>query len=382
MSLCLLKIVGVGHGTGKRHGGINPVTVDHEFKRGMDGMGKLSFDGTRVSIDTERLIQLGVRTLVGVGCQKEVARSVAEHLVQSDLCGVESHGCMRLLQYVEQFESGYLNPVAIAVRTKGPRNAWSVDGGGGIGIPVMEMAIRTGCEEAQLQGISVTAIRNVGHTGRVGAFVEMGAVEGCLSILIGGGGRENWRQVAPYGGRKALLPTNPYAIGVPGGEKGPVVLDFATGKIAGGWIYAARSAGARLPEGVLLDPEGQPTTDPEDYFAGGAILPAGGAKGYALALVAELIGEAMLGPVATEMNWLLLCLDTTLYAEPGALQQKAEEILAEIRSCPPLEGIDQVAVPGEREREIRHRAEAIHLPEPTWQALQTLESRFLAMPPA
>ena len=92
-----------------------------------------------------------------------------------------------------------------------------------------------------------------------------------------------------------MLPTNPWCIGIPGGGRGPVILDFATSKIAGGWIYAAQSAGALLPEGCVIDAEGNPTRDPEEYFNGGAILPAGGHKGYALALVAELIGEGHVG---------------------------------------------------------------------------------------
>ena len=115
-----------------------------------------------------------------------------------------------------------------------------------------------------------------------------------------------------------------------------MVLDFATSRIAGGWIYAARSAGALLPENCVIDRDGNPTRDPEDYFNGGAILPSGGHKGYALALVAELIGEAMLGPATTECNWLLIVLDATRYRSAGPLQSAAEKVLDELRNCPPV----------------------------------------------
>lgn len=199
-----------------------------------------------------------------------------------------------------------------------------------------------------------------------------------MSIVIGGGGRQNWRQVVPYGGRRAMLPTNPYSIGMPGGQRGPFVLDFATSKIAGGWIYAARSAGARLPDNVLLDKEGHVTRDPEDYFRGGALMPAGGAKGYALAVAAELIAEAMLGPTETEGNWLMITLDTLRYREPHTLQTVAEEILAELRTCPPAKGFECVQVPGEREREHRDRTmgSGVSLPEETWQQILTLSARL------
>ena len=240
---------------------------------------KLELDGERVVVTVERITELVSDIFKRAGCPEKIAIQVSNHLVDSNLCGMESHGLMRTLQYVEQFENGYMKPDVVPEVSQNDAGAWQVSGKQGIGIPAMQLAVEQGCELAQQQGISAVAIRDVGHTGRLGAFTEQAANVGFLCIVIGGGGRQNWRQVAPHGGRRAMLPTNPYCIGIPGGERGPVVLDFATSKIAGGWIYAARSAGAKLPDNVLIDSQGEISRDPEDYFTGGAILPAGRQRG-------------------------------------------------------------------------------------------------------
>jgi LDH2 family malate/lactate/ureidoglycolate dehydrogenase len=266
-----------------------------------------------------------------------------------------------------------MTPSAIPRICKTVRGTEEINGGGGIGIPAMHLAYQHGMAMASKGGMSVLAIRHVGHTGRHGAFADTAAEQGFLTICVGGGNRRKWRQVAPYGGARAMLPTNPWCIGIPGGEHGPVVLDFATSKIAGGWIYAARSAGALLPEDCLIDAHGNPTRDPEDYFNGGAILPAGGQKGYGLALVGELIGEAMLGPSTTEGNWLLITIDSKDFRESSTAQIAAEEVLKELRECPPAPGFERVEVPGERERDYRTASNGIiSIPESTWQQILAL----------
>ncbi len=339
---------------------------------------KLDLEGDRVTIAVDEIVALVSGIFENIGCDSKISSEVAQHLASSNLCGMESHGLMRTLQYAEQFESRTMRPDVAPAITTNDRGATIVDGRGGIGIPAMALAVEQGCRVAKTHGISVVAIKNVGHTGRLGAFTESAANRGCLSIVIGGGGREKWRQVAPYGGRRAMLPTNPYSIGIPGGDRGPVVLDFATSKIAGGWIYAARSAGARLPDNVLMDPEGRITRDPEDYFRGGAILPAGGAKGYSLALIAEIIAEAMLGPTEVESNWLMITLDTALYRDSRRMQEVAEEILDELRNCPPAAGFERVEIPGEREREHREMTVdgGIALPKKTWQQIVALSAKY------
>ncbi len=333
---------------------------------------KLTLSEERVSLPADAVRSLIDAILRAKGCSALEAAAVAEHLVETDLSGMESHGVMRILQYAEQFDSGYLRANAAARVVNEPSGVVWVDGDGGIGIPTMRMAVDHACDRAIAQGMCTLPVRNVGHTGRLGAFAERAGERNCVVIIVGGGGRQNWRQVAPYGGRKAVLPTNPFCLGSPGGDRGPVVVDFATSVVAGGWVHAARAAGALLPEGALIDSDGRPSRDPQAYFDGGAILPKGGAMGYGLAVMAEMLCDAMLGPATTEVNWLIIALDATRHRDRSAMQAAAEGILAELRDCPPAPGFDRVEVPGERERDARAGGSLVTLPARTWRAIADL----------
>lgn len=337
-------------------------------------VGKLRVDD-RVDVWPERAAATARALFEAVGAAPEVAAEVAAHLVDADQCGIESHGIVRTLQYAREWRDGTLvataRPEIIAL--EGGRA--TVQAHGGIGIPAMRIAHERAAEIALANGLAAVAVLGAGHTGRLGAFGEAAARRGCLSIALGGGARERWRMVAPYGGREALLPTNPYCLGVPGGDRGPVVIDIATSQAAGGWIYAARAAGVELPDGLLVDRNGAPTRNPEDYFDGGAILPKGGPLGYGLALVAELVGEAMLGPVVKgEINWLVLALDCSRYRDPSAMRTAAEEILAEIRASAPAAPGGRVQAPGERERDLRDAAKdrPLRVPRRIWEAIEDL----------
>jgi len=207
---------------------------------------------------------------------------------------------------------------------------------------------------------------------------EKGAQAGCLTIMFGGGSRKDWRQVAPYGGARGMLPTNPYAFAIPAGERGPVVIDFATGMAAGGKIYAAKMSGRPLAEGLCIDAAGNPTTNPDDYFNGGAILSMAGPKGYGMALVAELLGEAILGQAMDGMNWICLAIDLSRFRASSTYRAAAEECLAELRDCPPAPGFDRVEVPGEREAALRleRLTTGIPIPPATLASLRALGVRL------
>ena len=335
---------------------------------------KLELREKRVLIPSKEMSKTLIDIFKGVGCSEGISSEVAAHLVDASLCGVESHGVMRAIQYIEQFKSGYIVCSSKPKLKEISGSIVEIDGDGGIGIPAMRLAFERAINLAEDSGISATSIKNVGHTGRHGAYADIAANKGFLTILMGGGNREEWRQVAPHGGTEAKLPTNPWCIGIPGGSRGPVVLDFATSKIAGGWIYAAESAGALLPVGCIIDKNGKPTRDPVDYFNGGALLPSGEYKGFGLALIGELIGSAMLGPVKTEANWFLICCKVNKYNGVGDINLISEQILAELRNCPTTREVEKVEIPGERERQHRKQSNGmIFLPQRTWKQILSLK---------
>jgi LDH2 family malate/lactate/ureidoglycolate dehydrogenase len=277
-----------------------------------------------------------------------------------------------LPQYRDWAQTGQFDPGGATELTATGAGAPLVDGGRGFGIPAMRIAVEEGVRRARAGGVAAVGVVNVGHTERLGAFAGMAAEAGCLGILLGGGTRKEWPQVAPYGGAQGRLPTNPYAFGMPGGDHGPVVLDFATAAGAGGKVYAAHYAGRVLPEGLCIDRNGNPTTNPQDYFDGGALLPMAGPKGYGMGLLAELAGGAMLGEAMVGLNWLCVCVNLAGFTAPDAYRAAAEDCLADFRACPPAPGFDRVEIPGERERQLAdsRRRTGVPLPPATLAAMR------------
>ncbi len=338
---------------------------------------KLQLRGDRVEVVATEAAEIVVDIFNRLGCSDDTSRAITEHLIDANLCGMESHGVMRVMQYAERMRNGTMQVGIRPEIRQTETGATVVDGGMGNGIPTMKLAYETAISLTAETGMAAISILNTGHTGRHGAFADDAASNGFLTICTGGGNHRVHGMVAPHGGARGMLPTNPWCIGIPGGERGPVVIDFATGKIAGGWIYAARSADALLPEDCIIDRDGNATRDPQDYFDGGAILPMGGHKGFALSLMAELIGEAMLGPSSPECNWFLIAIDTRKYRQPDALKAAAEEVLADLRNCPPAPGFERVEIPGEREREQRRRSNGvIAVPQETWQQVLELSENL------
>ena len=226
---------------------------------------KLELRGGRVDVVAAEANAIIVDIFNRLGNPEDVSQAITEHLIDANLCGMESHGVMRVMQYAERMRDGTMKVGIRPEIRKTETGVTQIDGGMANGIPAMALAYETATELAAENGLGALSVLNTGHTGRHGAFADAAAEKGFLTISTGGGNHRVHGMVAPHGGARGMLPTNPWCIGIPGGERGPVVMDFATGRIAGGWIYAARSAGALLPEGCVVDKGGNPTRDPEDY---------------------------------------------------------------------------------------------------------------------
>ena len=164
-------------------------------------------------------------------------------------------------------------------------------------------------------------------------------------MTAGGFGGRGGR-AAPFGGREGLLGTNPLSFGFPNADGLAMLVDFATTAVAAGKIQVARAKGTPLPPGSILDREGNPSTDAEDFYQGGVMLPFGGHKGYALAMVVELLGRVMTGAddfaegerggaVYGRSGALVVAIDPGIFRDRDAFARGVDETLDRVgRSRP------------------------------------------------
>lgn len=335
------------------------------------------------TIAESRLREITRSIFAAAGASPENAARVAAALVGSNLAGHDSHGVIRIPEYVAAMRSGELVPDASPeVAHETPVSA-VVNGNWTFGQVSAAFATRLAVRKARESLLAAVGIVRCHHTGRIGEYAEMAAAEGIILIVMGGGLGNTRPLAAPHGGRRAVLGANPIALGFPtDGARPPVIVDFATTVIAGGKIQVARAAGTRLPTGAILDRDGRPSTDPNDFYNGGVILPFGGHKGYALALSVELLTAALIapgtwaeeghgGPVFGPSGHFLLAISPAVFGARDEYLRVVEETLARIKAVPPAAGFTEVQIPGEPEAQERERRsrDGIPIAPATWQAI-------------
>jgi L-2-hydroxycarboxylate dehydrogenase (NAD+) len=332
-----------------------------------------------VSSEDERAII--VRVLSRLGASERECAIQADLLVEADLRGHHSHGLQRLPVLATRIKKGL-----IRVNTS-PDLAWtadsvlSVDGKDGLGPFVAESALQHAKSAIAQRGVVAVAIRNSSHIGMIGYYCEKRALEGLICLAM----TESEALVHPHGGTKALVGTNPLAIGIPN-EGAPFVFDMATSTSAIGKIYAARHRGEEIPLGWAIDAEGLPTTNP-DAALKGSLTPAAGPKGYGLGISIGIltgllsgaeIGRAVWGTLDTEFRCtkgdFFLLMNPYAFAGGPALASRVASYLDELRHTPPQAGVESVIVPGDRARRMRaERLQAgIPLPREVWTAAERL----------
>ena len=325
------------------------------------------------TVHADRLLAISRRIFEAAGTPADLAEVVSDHLINANLAGHDSHGVIRIPSYVQAIQRGQLDPAA-RPRTLEDRGATiRVDGNWAFGQVAARYAIELAIGRARELGVALVGIVHANHIGRVGEYPTIAAERGVAAfVTVGGPGRS----VAPYGGRRGGLGTNPISFGFPAAAHPPFLVDFATSAIAGGKVMVARAKAEPLPPGALIDADGQPTQDAEKYFAGGALLPFGGHKGYGLSLVSALFSGVLTQAAhAGERGGggvLMLAIDAGAFGPVERAIADADALMERIKAIEPAAGFAEVQVPGEpeaRSRE-RRRREGVPVPETTWREIE------------
>jgi L-2-hydroxycarboxylate dehydrogenase (NAD+) len=333
-----------------------------------------------VLVPVEEIRKLAEGILVANGVPADHARTQASLFIEAEMRAIPSHGLLRLRRVVERIHAGLTQPVTRGKQEWTARNFLAVNGECGLGPVIAMAALDTIIPRAREDGIAIAAIRNTNHLGALAYYAEHVASLGltCIALTI------SEALVHPYGGRKAMIGTNPIAIGVPA-DPTPMVLDMATGLVSMGKIHDHANRGAPIPLGWALDEKGDPTTD-ASAAKKGAIAPFGGAKGYALGLAFEvLVASLAASAIGTDVKGTLDSVNVSnkgdlfiVIAPPhaDAARELVSGYLDEIRAASPADPEHPVLAPGDRAHKVRAQSEkrGVYLDDGLWADLQELAS--------
>jgi ureidoglycolate dehydrogenase (NAD+) len=281
---------------------------------------------------------------------------VARALVHANLRGVDSHGVMRVAHYLRRLEAGSINPKPqLKVEKTGPVTAY-LEGDDGLGHVAVWTAMKHAIRMAKEQGLGLVGVRKSSHCGALSFY----ATQGIEADMIGMAITQTDSGVVPFGGTRPFFGTNPICVGIPSKRGTPIVLDMATSTVSGGHVYKARAENRPIPSTWALDKEGKPTTDPHQavYWT-----PAGGAKGYGLGVIVDVLAGLLLGgnfgPHVTlmygdyekkrDLCHLVGAIDYHRFPGHSSFLDQVTQMIEELHQAPTAEGFDRVMVPGEPE---------------------------------
>jgi uncharacterized oxidoreductase len=301
---------------------------------------------------------------------------IASMLVRANLRGHDSHGVIRIPQYCAAIARGELNPTPdIRVVSDAPTLA-IVDGDGGFGQVVARRGVTLAIDKARANALAAVALRRTSHVGRLADYAELAAAAGLIGLLWANA--RHGLNVAPWGGAARRLGTNPHGIAVPG-PGGAVVMshDFATSVWAEGKLRVKFNRGESVPDGIMLNGRGEPSTNPKEYYTEppGALLTSGAHKGYGLSLAVEILGGILSGTGAAgpgggvfANGTLIICLDPARFLPRADFDAQVAALLDWVRATPLAAGAKEILVPGEPEvrMERERRAAGITVEDATW----------------
>jgi uncharacterized oxidoreductase len=334
-------------------------------------------------IAEQKLKKVLYEIVLHAGSDEYEADLVAEHLVRANLTGHDSHGAIMIPTYIRNVREGLLVPGMAARLVKNDGSIMVYDGQRGYGQRVACEAMEAAISRCRETGLVVMALRNAHHIGRVGTYGEQCVAAGLVSLhfvnVI-----DHTPLVAPFGGRDARFSTNPICIAMPATRENPaVLLDMATSRIARGKAMVAMNKGEHMAEGLILDSDGEPTTDPAVMFRvpGGALLPFGEYKGYGLALFCELLAGVLTGGGTIQPenprrggivnNMLTFVVDPGRLVEHDWMQSEIDAVIRHIKASPPSDAGEPIMVSGDPERKkyAERSLTGIFIDDVTWKEI-------------
>ena len=332
-------------------------------------------------IPAKQLQTISIDIFKTIGISEDKAQTIATSLVEANLAGHDSHGVLRLPQYVRGIQDKSIDPnVEIEIVNQTTSSAL-IDGHWGFGQVIATQAMEIAIEKAKAHVISAVNVYNCNHIGRLSDYVLMAAQAGMIGILfVNGHGAD--QGVAPWGGIARRLGTNPMACAIPTGED-PILIDLTTGVVAGGKIRAYRNRGEPLPNGWIVDAEGNPSTDPAAYLDNpqGALLPFGGIaghKGYGLGMIVDILAGAMCQagcsrPISPRLGNALFIMAINIedFTPITNFEEHVTQLIDFVKASPTAPGFDEISIPGERSARTRRDrlANGIPLDDATWENL-------------
>jgi ureidoglycolate dehydrogenase (NAD+) len=343
----------------------------------------------------ETLVPHGRLAAFTAGCLEKLglaaadARLVAETLVASNLRGVDSHGVVRLPHYATRLRNGTVKPRPdIGVQRTGP-SAAVVEGDAGMGQLVATRAMQEAISLAKSNGVGVVVARNSSHCGACAWFVEMAVKEGMVGLAL----THTDPIMVPPGMKRIFLGSNPIAFGAPGGDGPPVIVDMSTTHAAWGKVIVARQEGKPIPADWAVDAQGKATTNAD---AAVGLAPTGAHKGYALAMMVEILCALLAGvPFGLHVTKMygelgkprnlghfMLALDVARFTDPKAFGAQIKLLLQEIHAAEPADAARAPMAPGEPERltAAQREKEGVPLGEGTLGELNALAAQLGVAP--
>jgi LDH2 family malate/lactate/ureidoglycolate dehydrogenase len=342
----------------------------------------------------EQLRTVGALIFKALGAPEEDAELVSDLLVEANLTGFDSHGMIRLPIYARGIKMGAVKPGAeIRVVEETPSTA-VIDGGWNFGQVVARYAMNICIEKARNGIVGLVTVHNCQHVGRLNAYAEMALEHDMIGIMS----VNSASYVAPFGGMSRQLGTNPLCFAIPAGEEPPMVLDMATSVWARGKIMVYLARGEELPEGVFMDAEGNPTTDPSWYARGGVLRNLGGIagyKGYGLSLLVEVLTGALTGagcsgseeyrsrPFYGGNGVFMMAIDVGRLIDLGGFKRRVDELFSRVKNSPLAPGSEEILIPGDPERRMRERRlrEGIYIEDKTWGDIRALAEELCVVVP-